>query len=422
MRIATKRVIASMAASLLTATAFVAVESTAANAVSEANTFTVTAPAENGGAKPKWKLLVDAFNAANPTYKAVLVEDNSDGKYDANLLTKLRAGGAADVMKVQPGYGAGDAVLGLVKGKYLAPLNDTGAAKAPNASNSIINVSGKVYAVSMGMSAGSLVQNATLMAKDGVAWPKTVDELLVACKTARTKGNTFFVLAGALWPNLELLYSNVSAGEVYAKDDSWNVKRNANKVKFATTQEWQNTLSTIKDMHKAGCFQDGVAAGTFDNIDAKFIGAKTAYAAFIPGSLSVVFGNGPMRGNELKTRAFPGNKKVTFDSNYALGINAKTKKLAAAKKFITYAASAAGQKVYADAGGYLPLTFDKNTVVAPQYSEIVGMLKSGNTFSHPKTTWNTTPAVTIKLGTGVQGIMTGQATIDQVLKSADAAW
>jgi raffinose/stachyose/melibiose transport system substrate-binding protein len=175
-------------------------------------------------------------------------------------------------------------------------------------------------------------------------------------------------------------------------------------------------------MKDAGCFQDGAAAGTFDDIDARFFSGRS-YAAFIPGSLSVMFsGLPPFAGKTLKTEAFPGNTRVTADSNYALAMNKATKKKAAVAKFLAFAASAAGQKIYCDLTGALPLAFNKNTKLAPQYSDIAAMLKAGKTFSHPKTTWTGSAAVTIKLGTGIQGLLTGQTQVGKVLKTADSTW
>jgi raffinose/stachyose/melibiose transport system substrate-binding protein len=312
-------------------------------------------------------------------------------------------------------------VLPLVKAKYLAPLNDTAAIKAPNANSPVINVGGKVYAASMGQVVGNLVANHSLMDTDGVTWPETFPALLEACKAARAKSHSFFAHAGSIWNSNELLYSNVSALSVYGNGESFNVLRNQNKATFSSNPAWIDVMNKIVQMKDAKCFQDGVAAGTFADIDANFIGGKS-YAAFIPGSLSVGFSNGPMKGKTLKTHAFPGAKRVSAESNYAFGVNAKTSKLAAAKKFINFASSAAGQKVYAAASGAFPLKIDANTKLPEQYSALIPFLKKGMTFTHPKTTWNTSAQVTMKLGTGIQGLFTGQASVGQVLRSADAAW
>lgn len=419
MRNASKRLIATAAVSALSLASLVGI-STSANAASEANTFTVYAPEDRNVKLDRWQALVDAFNKANPTYQAKYVADTSDN-YSANLGTKLRAGAAGDVIKIQPGNGGLDSVVQLVRGKYLVALNDTTAAKAANASSAVVNVGGKVYAASMGLSAGNIVANKTLLDADGVTWPKTYAEMLTTCKAAKAKGHTMFVLAGSMWPNNELLYSNISGGLVYAKDESWNSLRNNGKTTFSNTSAWRSVLDRIVQMKDAGCFQDGVAAATFDDIDKYFFSSKS-YAAFLPGSLSVAFSFGPMRGKTLKTMAFPGNARVTAESNYGLAVNAASKKQAAAKKFISFVASAAGQKIYCDVTGLLPLTFSKSTVLPEQYSEIDAMLRKGMTFTHPKTTWTGNAAVSIKIGTGIQGLLTGQTTVGKVLKTADAAW
>lgn len=420
MNTATKRVAAIATAALLSVSGLVAV-APAANAASSANTFTVTAPTPGGGAASPYKALVDAFNAKYPTYKAVLVEEPT-ATYDTAVVTKLRAGNGADVIKVQPGTGVVASVLDLAKAKYLLDLSKTKAkALVPAGLRSVFGVDGKTYAVPLASTVGAIVVNETLMNADKVTWPTTYAGLISECKAARKIGKTFFGLAGSMFVNNGLAMMSVTGSTVYKNGDAWNVKRNANKVKFSTSPEWTQDISKFVEMSNAGCFQDGAAAGGFkDAIDDRFFGKKS-YAIFVPGGTAVGFSHIPFFADQtLKVHAFPGAARVPVGINYSLGVNAKSKKAAAALKFINFTATAAGQAAYQKVSGELPVTKIDATKAPVQYSEVIGLVNAGKIYPFPNQLW--TAQVYQTLGTGIQGLLNDQAAVYQVLASVDAAW
>ena len=417
---ATKRVLAASAAALLTVSGLVATE-TAATAASSANTFTVTAPTQGGGAASPYKALVDAFNAKYPTYKAILVEEPT-ATYDTAVVTKLRAGNASDVFKVQPGTGVAASVIDLAKAKYLAPISSTGVKKLiPAALRSVFEVNGKPYAVPLDQTVGAIVSNHTLMKADGVTWPTSFAGLLTECKAARAKGKTFFGLAGGMFVNNGLAMMSVTGSSVYANGATWNAKRVAGKTTFAASPEWNQDLSKFVQMSDAGCFQDGAAAGGFkDAIDDRFFGKKS-YAIFVPGGTAVGFSHIPFFADQtLKVQAFPGAKRLPVGVNYALGVNAKTKKAAAVKKFINFTATAAAQAAYQKVSGNLAVGAIDEAKAPVQYSEVVGLVNAGKIYPFPNQAWNA--EVYQKIGTGIQGLLNNQAAVYQVLRSADGAW
>lgn len=421
MRNATKRTVASIAVSLLTASALVGI-GTSAQAATAANTITFSVPKPGGGQASPYVAIAEGFNKKYPTYKVNIVETET-AVYPTSLQTKLRAGNGPDVFMVQPGAGQINSALPFIKAKYLADLSDTDAPKSnPKGIAGSVGVGGKTYAVAIDQTAGALVYNKSLLDADGLEWPATFRELLVTCKAAVALGKTVFGFAGSQYANGGLMLMNMSGAHVYASGDSWNSQRNAGKVKFATSSGWKTTLSEVTQMEKAGCFQPGAAAGGFqDAIDARFFGKKS-YAVFVPGGTSVAFSKVPaLAGQNLKTGLFPGSPRLPVSSNYALAVYAKSKKMAAAKKFINYASTAAAQALGQAASGNLPVQKIDPAKLPVQYSEIARYLKYGKTYSFPNQMWGA-PEVYVKLGSAPAGLITGQATVDQVLKSLDAAW
>jgi raffinose/stachyose/melibiose transport system substrate-binding protein len=421
MRNATKRTVASIAVSLLAASALVGF-GTSAQAATEANTFTVAYPISGGGAASPYKALIEAFNAKYPQYEAK-IQDTATESFPQDLVTKLRAGNAADIFMVQPGNGQINSLIPFVKAKFVADLSSTGAAKSnPKGAANALGVGGKTYAVALDQTAGAMIYNKTVLEADGLTWPTTFAGLLSACKVAREKGKTFFGLAGSMYANNGLMVMGMSGASVYATGDSWNVKRAAGKVSFVQSKEWRSVMTQIQQMTAAGCFQDGAAAGGFkDAIDDRFFAGKT-YSVFVPGGTSVAFSNIPfMKKWTLKTAVFPGAKRLAVSSNYALAVNAKTKKLAAAKAFINFASTVTGQNVYQKVSGTLPVQAIDPAKLPVQYSEVIPYLQKGLTYGFPNQSWGA-PEVYVRLGTGIQGLLTGRAIIDQVLLSVDRAW
>jgi raffinose/stachyose/melibiose transport system substrate-binding protein len=102
-------------------------------------------------------------------------------------------------------------------------------------------------------------------------------------------------------------------------------------------------------------------------------------------------------------------------------VNAKTKHLAEAKKFIEFATQPNVASEVAAASGFVSIG-DAASGTRPEYqSEIAPLLKDGKTISFPLFTWPD-PALFIALSTDVQGILTGQKTTADVLSGLDEAW
>jgi raffinose/stachyose/melibiose transport system substrate-binding protein len=421
MRNATKRALSGIAVSLLTASALVGFSSSA-QAATEANTITFSAPKPGGGTASPYKAIADAFNAKYPNYNVVLTEVDT-AVYTTNLQTQLRAGNAPDVFKVQPGAGQIDSLLPFIKAKLVADLTSTAAKTSnPKGMASQLGIAGKTYAVAIDQTAGGMIYNKTVMEKDGFEWPTDFNTMIEICKGARAKGKTLFGLAGSMYANNGLMVMGMAGASVYATGDSWNEKRIAGKVTFANSPEWKAVMNNIVKMKNAGCFQDGAAAGGFvDAIDNRFFTGKS-YAVFVPGGTSVSFSNLPfLKGQEIKTMVFPGSKRLAVSNNYALAVNAKTTKLAVAKAFINFAATTEAQTAGQTASGNLPIKDINPATLKVQYSGVGSYMKKGMTYAFPNQAWEA-PEVYVKLGTGVQGLLTGQATVAQVLKSVDAAW
>ena len=344
--------------------------------------------------------------------------------YNTQVTTQLQAGNAADVMILAPGTGQPISVVNLAEAGFLEPLDETSAGIIPAGSEAQYSFDGEVYAQPTALAPVGLIYNAAGGEEVGIdEYPTSYDELLEACTTARDGGKTFTVLAGGVPFNTGLFSMLVSATRVYAETPDWNEQRAAGDVTFADSG-WREVLEDVIEMNDGGCFQDGVAGGTFDTIT-QGIGGQTSLTAAVPGSAAASIGAGT--GLDLTVQAFPpadGQDAYTLASaNYAWAINASSEDdvKASAQEFLDWVASPEQSQAFADLSGFVPISGATADNLLPEYEPIGELLESGAYTGLPNASWPN-PAVYDALGTGVQGLLTGQKTVDQVLEEMDAAW
>ncbi|QIG39177.1 extracellular solute-binding protein [Microbacterium sp. 4R-513] len=344
--------------------------------------------------------------------------------YNTQVTTQLQAGNAADMMILAPGTGQPISVVNLAEAGFLEELDKTSAGIIPAGAEAEFSVDDKVYAQPTALAPVGLVWNGPAGGEVGIdEYPSTYDDLLADCKTARDGGKTFTVLAGGVPFNTGLMSMLISATRVYADDPDWNEQRAAGDVTFVDSG-WEDVLNDIVEMDKGGCFQDGVAGGTFDTIT-QGIGGQTSLTAAVPGSAAASISAGA--GIDLNVQAFPpaddGKAFTLASANYAWAINAKASDGAkkSAQEFLDWVAQPEQSKAFADLAGLVPITGATADNLLPEYQPIGDLLENGDYAGLPNATWPN-PAVYDALGVGVQGLLTGQKTVDQVLSDMDAAW
>lgn len=378
---------------------------------------------ENNPEKPKQKF-VKEFEAANPNI-TVEVQETPTDSYPQVLRTQLQAGNAPDVFYGAPGRGNLNAVLNFASAGNVLDLTQYDWAKKaiPENAKDLFYQDDKLWALPLDLAPSAEVINLTALKGLGIEPATTLDELKKQCKTASDAGLSLLNVAGSAAPNAGLFATQIAASTVYAKDPQWNTKRANNEVTFADS-EWKTTLQTIVDLKEAGCFQEGVEAGTFDSMTTAIVSGKST-AFFAPAGAS-----GDVQklaaGSEIGVGVFPGktagDTRLSASPTNALAVNAATEHKEAALKFMEFFAQKEIQDAYAKANG--------NLSIAPGTAGTeVSALKALEPFLDDKSkivplaflAWPNGD-VYQSLGEGVQGLLTGQATVDQVLANLDSAY
>lgn len=369
-----------------------------------------------------FQVLAEDYMKAHPDVKITFNPQPNDS-YDQTLRTQLQAGNASDVVVTSPGAGQGRSILPLAEAGFLEPLDDAAKKVLPAGSDKTFGKDGKVYGQATEITVAALVSNETAVKAAG-EFPTDFAALKDQCKSLQASGKSLFAIAGSAPPNTGLMSMSLAATRVYADDPKWNEKRAANEVTFAGSDGWKSALEAVKTLNDAGCFQQGAAGAGFDAIT-QGLASGTSVAGFIPAPSWKQLASAAA-GTDFAVRALPAEKDgkdyVYASANYAFSINAASKNKDAAKAFLDWAAQPEQTKAFAEIDGALPVSgLDKYDFASGAYKNVGDLIKDGKYSPLPNIEWPNS-AVYDALATGVQGIITGQKTPDQVLQAMDAAW
>lgn len=389
-----------------------------------ADSFTFTFATSNNLESP-YEALAKAYMEANPDI-TITTNPTPNDKYGETIRTQFQAGNASDVVQTTPGSGDARGLVPLAEAGFLEPLGDTATSLVPSGSEPLFEIDGKTYGQPMDFTIGAVVASMGTAAQNGIdEWPTTMDQFYAECETLTGQGKSMLALAGAAGPNAGLTAQGIAATRVYEVEPDFNAERAAGDTTFAESTGWKDALQTIIDLKDRGCFQPGAEGGGFDAIT-NGLAQGTSIGSFIPSGSAVEIASAAPAEANFKVQPFPAAKGekpfVLASSNYTISINAKSEKKDAAAAFVEWLSTPEAQEKYYEVSGLLPISEYKNLDLSDTiYSPIVDILAEGSYTTLPNNVWPN-PAVYEALQVGVQGLLTGQTQIDQVLQNMDNAW
>ncbi len=378
--------------------------------------FSFSYPATQGS---PYAELARKYMDGHPDIKVTLSPVPSES-YDSLLRTALQGGNASDVIMATPGSGTNVSLISLAKADLLAPLADNAGKLVPEPSKPLFYLDGKIYGQPTDISVTGTIFNSSA----GQTYPETTADLATACRALATSNSSFFALAGSIPINTGIAAVSMAATNVYAKTPDWDRQRAEGKTTFAGTTGWRETLQLFIDLKKDGCFQPGVEGSGFDAIVGG-LGKGSSLSAFVPGGAAKELQQG-MKGAKLVVQAFPhpadGSPFIFASSDFSLAISKASTHQNGAQAFLDWFAQPEQASRYAELAGSLPVTGVKGLDLSNSpYAAVAPLLAEGKYTTMPVNTW-TKPAVFNTLGTGVQGLLTGQKTVDGLLQELDKAW
>ncbi len=168
-------------------------------------------------------------------------------------------------------------------------------------------------------------------------------------------------------------------------------------------------------MFKAGCFQAGAAGAGFDALTNGSSSGKL-FGFFAPGGAAASIEAASGGHVTLPVLPFPapaGSKTyASVSSDESIAASAKTKSPKLVQEFLAYVASPAGQKIIAPGVGF-PVGTTDASALPKTYKYVASIITSKNYRSFPPLEW-ANGKVNDDMGSGIQGILTGQKTAAQV--------
>ena len=392
----------------------------------EPQTITFAFGATNDQDKAAYSGLATAFAK---THKGVTVTPQNlpAQSYPSTIGTRVQGGNAPDTFQSEGGTGQSYSIIPFAKAGQLLPLTDSAITSAlPSSQKELWVYQGKAYGVPLGSNANGVIYNDELAKSIGVDIDAatSLDGVIAQCGKARAAGKTIYGLAGGATANNAFFALGLATSTVYGPDKDWNTKRAQHKVTFAGTKGWTTALESVKKLFDAGCFQDGAASAGFDALTNGASSGKILGFFAPSGAAQQIM---QAAGGHVKLIALPvgapeGTKTyLSLSADQGVAASAKTKSPKLATDFLKYIVSDKGQEEYSKQIGTIPVNVSATSTLLPQYAGIKDGIAKNDTRGYAPTEWPNAKIYT-DLGNGVQGILTGQMTVKQVLQQLDTDW
>lgn len=379
----------------------------------------------NAGNKPGYDVLIANFERAYPNIDVNITYPPTPEAVFQVEVTELAAGNAPELLMSFPGCGAPISICVLGNAGHLAPMLKKPWSKRSLPLVTSLNKLGKgLFSFSPLVAPVGIFTNDDRFKQLGLKVPQTFAQLLTVCQKAKAAGTAAIVLDGQNQGDVLFLIVDLAVANVYGKDTHWNAKRRAGKVTFAGSQGWRRSLQQFVDMNKAGCFQPGVAGATSQaTLFARgqglmMVGVSNQKAPIDGAGAQFPYSHHPFPGGTTGTqiRTF-----VNVGSSVSVNSHSSAQGQAAAQSFVDFIARPKQNSLFARIqGGLTQYEFLK--LQLPDFmAGDVSVLKQRKYVTSPIFGW-WNPDVAAFLRENQIGLITGQRSVDDVLRGMDAAW
>jgi raffinose/stachyose/melibiose transport system substrate-binding protein len=375
---------------------------------------------------PYFDAVVAGFMAANPGVKVDVIAESDQGVKD-----KLRVLAASGTLPDVYFSWAGDFTKKFVRGDLAKDLTGdvTGAWKDSftPAALAAYTYDGKLYGVPVTLDAKYLVYNKKLFEDNGVSVPTTLDELLAVCDTFKAKGIEPIAFGNQYgWPAIHYL---TQLNAFFVPTDTRNADYDPATGAF-TDPGYLAALNAFGDIN-THCLTPGSNGISHEAAQAQLLAGKAAmqYIEAVEFNAMTEKGGAPADfANNWDFFKLPAPANAPGDAGALTGapdgflVNPKSANLPAAIAFLQYLTTLPNaQKLVADLGWLSPVqgsataenTFPQNVRVIEDIAQASDMAIWLDTVTQID--------VANAYLNGVQGMLDGSKTTDQVLADIQAA-
>lgn len=295
--------------------------------------------------------LTKAYTAANPDVTFEL-ENRPGGAEGDNLVkTRLSTGEMTDIFQ----YNSGSLFQALNPIQNLADLSDIQGGVVDSFKPVVTSTDGMVRGVPFGAAmGGGIYYNKPIYKELGLSVPKTWAEFMANNDKIKAAGKVAVAQT----------YKDTWTSQLFVLADFYNVQAaspafaadyTANKAKYATTPAAMKGFEYLEQVNKAGYLNADFGAATFDDGVRMLANGEAAHFPMLTFALGNIKQNFPDKVNDVGFFAQPGDDAakngLTVWMPAGLYVSSKSANVDAAKKFLTFVASAEGCKLMQDANG-----------------------------------------------------------------------
>lgn len=378
---------------------------------------------EGGDAGVKWQNAAKAFHQQNPDITISLEIGPSDiASYQSLLQSRFSGGNSPDLIEINVGayktpfINAGDFV-DLTNQPWVSSL--TSAAKQTAVTSS---TDSRVYVMPTVAGVGGVFYNKAIFSRLGLSIPTDWPTFLQDCQKIKAAGiSPLATGAKDKWP-LGFQLQAMTIETVYHDDPTFADKIAAGTATYANSG-WVQAFQDFANLNAKGYFNPDVSGTDWPTSANIFASGKSAMLIQGDFAIPAIRQANPNIDMGMFPLPYvqPGQTPVTTSfANSTIAIGAKSAHVADAKKFLDFLANPANNSKFAGDGkdlsafkGVVPSTID------PALQSILPALgASSGDFNSAE---NLTPAVSLAIQNGAQGILNGTKTPLQVTQSMDAA-
>lgn len=367
--------------------------------------------------KAAYEKIIAEFNKQYPNIQ-IEFSPTKNTEYNTVLSTALQTGGGPDIIHLRP-YAAG---IELAEAGYIEPINGLPGLDAIPADvlASATGKDGKIYGVPTALSTVAVMYNKKIFQDNSLQIPQTWDDLLKVSQTLKDKKITPFGFGAKDGWILALTHGAIGPAAYGGNDFAAKLVKGEKKF---TDPEFVASIQLMQDL--VPYFPDKFTGVSYEDMRTMF--ATGQAAMYIGGSfdVSVIESMNP----DLELGVFPipskvgGQPTVTTYADGSYAINAKSKHIEEAKKFLEFATTAEFGNLYSnELKSVNPIPGVKvNDPVIAQFAELAS--KSATPYLMVTNFNSGNPTTKTVIQNSLQALYQGQMDVnkvaDEVQKSAD---
>lgn len=366
---------------------------------------------------------IAAFEAANAG-STVMIEYAASDQLPPATRLQLNSGTAADMITVWPGGGNALAVRQLAPEGYLHDLSDRPwAAGIPEVFHPVMLVDGKHHFLSMQISMIGGITNLRTWEKLGVEQPATWSAFLDMCQKVKDQGVIPIAVGnGDAWVTQLITYALVSS-TVFGRTPDFAEQMEAGGQNFVDSA-WREAMEKYVELQERGFFNDNVN-GTSNQEQIAMVANGEALMMImvsnqVPGVLNAA-GHGDFWQMPIPGTDDPATNQIAASASSGLGVNAAARNLDGAVAFLDFLAMPENVAAWGEVSGLPTMLPGAATSHDAIYKDMMPLFRAGRSAIYMDNKWPNSRVQQTHMA-GIQEILNGVATIEDVLKRMDEAY